>query len=48
MDFVIVLSWSPKDNYVIWVIMDHLIKIAHFILFHMGQSIEALVEKVHA
>lgn len=45
MDFVMDLPQSLKNNNVIWVIMNCLIKLAHFILFRIEQFIKALVKK---
>jgi len=45
MDFVVGLPRSPRGNNAIWVIMDQFTKSAHFILFRVGQSTEALAEK---
>lgn len=39
------LSRSSKDNNAIWVIVDYLTKVAHFILFCVGQSPEVLADK---
>lgn len=45
MDFVTVLLCSSKDNNVIWLIIDHLTKIAQFISFCVRQSVKNLGEK---
>jgi len=45
MDFIIVLPRSQKGNNTVWVIMDHLTKLAHFIPFMLGQSTELLAKK---
>jgi len=43
MDFVTALPRSPKGNNIVWVVV--LTKLAHFIPFRVGQSIELLADK---
>ena len=45
MDFVIALPRSPKGNNIVWVIIDRLTKLAHFLPFRIGQSAEVLADK---
>jgi len=45
MDFVTVLPRSQKGNHAVWVIVDRLMKLAHFIPFRLGQSTDLLAEK---
>jgi len=44
-DFVTALPHSPKGNNAVWVIIDRLIKSAHFVPFRVGQSTEDLADK---
>ena len=45
MDIVIAQPHSPKGNNVVWVIIDHLTKSAHFIPLRVGQFIKVLADK---
>ena len=45
MDFVTALPRSQKGNNAVWVIVDSLMKSAHFIPFRLRQSTELLAEK---
>ena len=45
MDFVTALPRSPKGNNAVWVIVDRLTKVAHFLPFRVGQSTEVLADK---
>jgi len=45
MDFVTTFTHSPKGNNAIWVVIDRLTKLAHFIPFRVRQSTELLVDK---
>jgi len=45
LDFVTALPRSSKGHNAIWVIVDRLIKCAHFIPFRVGQSTETLAER---
>jgi len=45
MDFVTVLSYSLKGNNAVWVEVDYLTNLAHFIPFKVGQSTEFLADK---
>ena len=45
MNFITALARSQKGNNAIWVIVDRLMKSAHFIPFKLGQSTELLAEK---
>lgn len=45
MNFVTELLMNPKDNNIIWVIVNRLTKSAHFILFGVGQFTEVLAHK---
>ena len=36
---------SPKENYVVWIVIDCLTKSAHFIPFRLRQSTELLADK---
>lgn len=42
MNFMTALPCSSKENNTIWIIVDILMKSAHFKPFHMGQSAEIL------
>jgi transposase InsO family protein len=50
MDFVIVLPTTPKGNDLIWVIMDHLTKSAHFLpvkrAFRPPQYVERYIVEI--
>ena len=45
MDFVTTFPRSPKGNNAVCVVVDHLTKLAHFIPFRVGQSMELLADK---
>ena len=45
MDFVTALPRNPKGNNAVWVVVDRLTKLAHFIPFRVGQSTEPLADK---
>ena len=45
MDFVTALPCSPKGNNAVWVGVDRLSKLAHFIPFRVGQSTKLLADK---
>ena len=44
MDFVTALPRSPKGNNAVWLVVNRLIKSAHFIPFKVGQSTELLAD----
>lgn len=45
MDFMTVLPMSPKGNIAIWVTINSLTKVTHFIPFHVEQAMKTLAEK---
>ena len=45
MDFVTALSRSPKGNNAVWVIIDRLTKVAHFLPLRVGQSTKIFADK---
>lgn len=44
-DFMVALLRRSKRNIVIWVTVDQDTKLAHFISFHVGQSMEVLADQ---
>jgi hypothetical protein len=44
MDFVVDLPWTPRGNDSIWVIVDHLTKVAHFVPVKTQHRTERLAE----
>jgi hypothetical protein len=44
MDFIVGLPQTPKDHESIWVIVDRLTKVAHFIVMRNDYRVEKLVD----
>lgn len=44
MDFVVGLSMNSKGSDLIWVVVDRLIKLAHFVLIKISYSLQDIAE----